>query len=218
MKRVDLKTLGSMAGAWLLMSSVAAAASITSGHMGNGRGCTDSICASVTMTVDTSTATGVSGTLNVDTVNLRLEFDITLASAIFNPVNGSDNGITSLAFSQVRYQGSADLQATSSPTVWSIKGGFSGDVDGTANPSGAGGPALIDVTTAISGSCTKGAGLTTCGIIFSPRGFPVELNSSTRYFSNTLNVNAAVPEPASLGLLGLGLGALAVIRSRRSIR
>jgi hypothetical protein len=213
MKRVGMMA-GVIAGAWLAMGSIAEAAFISSGIMGNGRGCTDDACANVTLVVDGPTSTGITGMLDLNSVTLRLEFDITLSSAVFNPapsLGGADNGVTSLTFSSVRYVGGGNLMFLASTQTWFLTSG-SADINGTATPTGAGSATLIDVTTSISGSCARSNGNTTCGITFSPRNFPVQVNGATRYFSNTLNVTA--PEPAAGALLGLGLVALAAFRTR----
>ena len=205
---------GAIAGVWLAFSSGAQAATISSGSLGSARGCTDPACANRTLNLVMPNPT-LAGTLTFNATTLQLEFDITLASAMFTPASGlggADNGVTSLEFQNVRYRGTGSLLFLASTQTWMISGGTT-DVDGTAVPTGAGSPSTIDVTSSISGSCAQGAGLTTCGIILNSPQFAVQVNGATRYFANTLNVTA--PEPAAIGLFGLALGALLALRSRR---
>lgn len=210
MKRAVL-IAAAVSGAWLFVGSAAHAASVTSAILGSGMGCRDAGCFDVSLLLQGSPA--LTGDLDVDPTALLVDFDMTLALATFMPMGGSDNGVTSLQFQNVRYQGAASLVLEGSS--WRITGG-SANISGAAVPSGAGSPTAINVTTAISGSCQIGASAATCGIIFSSDQFAVQVNGQTRYFSNTANVSAPVPEAAGGGLVGLALGALGLLRSRRS--
>jgi hypothetical protein len=205
-----------VASALLLAASVASAATVTSGIAGSARLCTDAACTNATLNL-TGTSGPVTGSFTINIATLQLEFDLTLASAM---LSGSDTGMTSLVLENLRYQGTAniaiiaaaDTNGTALPNLWTITSG-NASVTGGLLPNGLLPAVQISVSNvAVGGGCQQVAGGSVCGPIFNP--FAVVINDQTRYLTTTLNV--AAPEPAVLGLLGLGLATLAGLRFRRS--
>jgi len=205
-----------VASALLVGASVASAASVTSGSAGSARLCTDAACTNPTLTL-TGASGPVTGTFSINIATLQLEFDLTLASAMLT--GPGDNGVTSLVLENLRYQGTAsiaiipgvDTNGTTLPNFWSVTSGTA-SATGGLRINGALPAVQISVSgIAVGGGCQQTAGGTVCGPIFNP--FAVSIHDSTRYLTTTLNV--AAPEPAALLLLGLGLAAVAGIRSSR---
>ena len=216
MKRVGL-VAAMVTGALLIGAPGARAASVTSGSAGSARLCTDAACTNATLNLSGPSG-AVTGTFSINIATLQLEFDLTLASAVLT--GPADNGVTSLTLQNVRYQGTAniaiiggsDSNGTTLPNLWTITSGTA-SVTGTAAPQSPLASSPISASgVSVGGGCQQSAaGVAVCGPIINP--FAVTINGQTRYLTTTLNV---APEPAALALLGLGLAALAGVRTRRS--
>jgi len=104
------------------------------------------------------------------------------------------------------------------PSIFSITGGTA-TINGTQTPAGAGvGGAFAVTDSLLSGQCSVNANIT-CGITFGAlNDFSFDVNGQTRWFTQTVNVTAVVPEPATAALFGVGLVGLGIAGSRRRAR
>jgi PEP-CTERM motif-containing protein len=193
--------------ALLMGATKARAASLIDGTVEDARLCSEPTCTAIDLSL--TDAGPVTGTLTLNVSTLQLEFDLTLTSATL--AGGLVGSITTVTLQDVRYQGTGVVSLLPGPDeIYSITGG-SASITGTSLLNG-GSPSDIPVQSlAVSGDCrTAGSGYQ-CRPMFGP--FALVFPEVPRYVSTTLNV--VTPEPASLALLGVGLAALASLRSRR---
>jgi hypothetical protein len=194
--------------ALLMGAANAHAEALINGTVEEARLCSEPTCTAIAL-LNLTDAGPVTGTLTLNVSTLQLEFDLTLASATL--AGGLVGSITSVTLQNIRYQGTDVVSLLPGPDeIYSITGG-SASITGISLLNG-GSPSDIPVqSVAVSGDCrTAGSGYQ-CRPLFGP--FPIVFPDVPRYVSTTLNV--VTPEPAALALLGAGLAALALQRSRR---
>lgn len=200
----------------LALATGASALSIDSSNSGVDQGavCSDTLC--ITPLYNLAASAPVSGSLDI--TGTTLNFNIQLANASFNPVGGSDGGITALSLSNLTYSGS--IAVSPSGSTFTVNGGQVGSVSGTATPTGAGSAAPIAASLVlVTGVCsgTPGSSLQ-CGLIFGPAvDFKATVNGNVRYFRTTVDAFTVVPEPGTALLLGLGLVGLSTGRRGRGV-
>jgi len=159
-------------------------------------------------------ATG--GTLDLDIGLGTLDFDIDVASSLWNSVAASDNGTTAIEFVNTNYSGTVTVTNTL-PNTYSVDAGqFLGGIAGDLTYTGGGGDASFAATQAlVSGECVVSGASVTCGLLFAEfLDFNFLVNGQVRDWTHKLDVTA-VPEPATGILVGGGLLVLHVIRRRR---
>lgn len=183
----------------------------TSGGLGLASGCSDPACFDVLYDTVTNSGTA-SGSLSVS--GSVLDFSIQLDGASLGSTGG-DGRVAGVVF-HVTYTGQVTVSLDPANN-FVIDPGQSAQITGIATPIGAGSPVAINATSSLlTGVCSGNpAGALQCGLIFSPTSdFEAVINGNVRYFEHTVNVFAAVPEPGTAVLMGLGLGGLAGVRRR----
>ncbi len=197
----------------LWIASTAQALSIDPGNSGldQASGCEDVSCLTTLYTLSASAP--ISG--EIDITGSTLSFDIDLPAATLIALNGGDGLVTSLDLFDVRYLGNISVTLDASNN-YLVDLGQVATVSGTVSPNGAGSPTLFSGSNVlVTGLCSGTPGNTLqCGLIFGPLlDFTASVNGNTRYFSNSIDALAAIPEPGTATLLGLGLAFLAVPKS-----
>lgn len=204
-------TLLAAAFAAVILPSAAQALTIDPGASGldQAQGCGDSACFfDVIYNLDASAP--VAGSFDI--TGATLDFTITLASA---SLSGSDGAVSSIALSNLTYSGSLTV-VDEGAGFYSITDQIS-SISGTMTPDAGLASAIAATNVNTVGLCqgTPGAALQ-CGLTFGPSSdFDGLVNGNTRYFRHTVDI-AAVPEPTTALLLGLGLTALSATRRREA--
>ena len=198
--------------ALLVLASGANALTIDSGNSGLdiASGCADSGCFTPLYEDLTSSGT-VSGTVEI--IGSTLSFDILLDGANL-AATGGDGPVTSIDFQNFNYVGSIGVTLDASNN-YIVGGGQTATVSGTVLANGAGSAGSVAGNTVlVTGLCSGSPGTDLqCGLIFGPLlDFSADVNGNTRYFQHSLDVFAAIPEPGTALLLGLGLAGLTARR------